>query len=205
VGILDDIAGFFGLGGGGGSSSTSYAVTSTVQGGSKPVAVTSTIQGGSKAVGFDLGLEDIDVTVGGGDQPVHTRTELLVPETIKTASEVRSELAVTEPIVSEVSSSLDVEPLQVDLCLDVGLTKLPRAAIRQPYRSHFAVTVLGTELFGFDFSGQSNTLIDELPKSPHVELGGEHDVAHGRHRPGPGTRGASFGKSQGGELLIRLD
>ena len=205
--IIGAAAGLFG-GGGGSSSSVNYgvlstirggdkpvgvdqtirwgttplAVQSTVQGGDKPVALTSTIQGGTKEVGIDLGLDDVNLDLGGTERPLHTIAELRHPDTFK----------------SETDIDLDVQPVQVDLCLNVGLTRLPRAHIRQPYDSHFAVTVLGTEMVGFKWRGESKTIIDELADRPHVEPGREvHRKSAIRaerrwlHRPEP-TDGGGF-------------
>ena len=113
-----------------------------------------------------------------------------------------AELRITEPIetVSTVrantDSRFDVEPVVVDLCVDVGLSRLPRAAIRQPYKSHFGVQVLGTELFGFDWVGEADTVIDDLPDRGPTVIGGpptDHDRGTGHRRApvvddGPGLR-----------------
>ena len=62
------------LSGSGGSSedTTTYKVVSTVQGGAKPVQLDSTVGGGERAVEIDLGLDDVNVEVGGTGTPVHT-------------------------------------------------------------------------------------------------------------------------------------
>lgn len=201
MGILGDIADFFGLGGDGGSS-VNYGVTSTIQGGSTPVGLvstlqggstpivlTSTIQGGSKPVGVDFGLDDVNIDVGGTATPLRTITDVNVPLPITTDSNIRSKL--------------DIEPVQVDLCIDVGLTKLPKACISQPYDSHFGVTVWGTEIVGFNWTGESNLIIDELAKRPHVEVFGkpsQQALRRTTHR-----RRAWLDHGVDGGLNIRLD
>ena len=214
MGILGDVADFFGLGGGSGGSSVNYGVTSTIQGGSSPVGVVSTvqggatpiglvstIQGGSKDVGVDFGLDDVNIDIGGTATPLHSITDINVPLPIK--SEI--DFAVTEPINTDsaIRSKLDIEPVQVDLCVDVGLTKLPRAHITQPYDSHFGVTLWGAEVVGFNWNGVSNIVIDDLEKRTHVEPGGKPS----RHEPRRTTyRGrASIDREDGGQLHIRLD
>ena len=187
MGLLD----FLGLGGGS-EDSTSYKVVSTVQGGAKAVGVAATVGGGDRPVEIDFGLDDVNVALGGTDRPLHTLAEIKVPDPIKTDSDVDWDFAVTRPIVSDISSRLDVEPLLVDVCVNVGLTRLPKARIRQPYQSHFGVTILGVELAGFDWNGQYETVIDELAERPHVEPG-VHErrpaSGHGVHAIGPSGQG----------------
>lgn len=210
MGLLDDVAEFVGLGGG---SDVTYEVTydvkSTVDG-----SLASIIEGGERPVEVDVGLDDVNIgvageltstiqggeapialDVGGGERAIHAVGEL-------TAS-TQSNLAVTEPIVSEISSRVDVEPIVVDLCVDVGLSKLPRASIRQPYRSHFGMNLLGTELFGFDWSGQSDTVIDELPDRGPKIIDGSHSPrpANGPTKP----RHETIAEDRGRSLRIRLD
>lgn len=185
MGLLDAIGGLFGFGGGGGST-VSYGVVSTVQGGDRPVGLVSTIEGGARPVVVDLGLRDVNVDVGlddvnldvgGTGTPLHSIGELRTPDTWRTSSQ----LAVTQPIISQVDAHLDVEPVQVDLCVNVGLTKLPRACIQQPYSSRFGVTILGTEVVGFTVSGRSDLVIDELTDRPHLELGAAPSSGDGLH------------------------
>lgn len=205
MGILGDIADFFGLGGGGGSSvnygvtstiqggSTPVGLVSTVQGGSTPVGLVSTIQGGTRDVGLDVGLDDVNIDIGGTDTPLHTITDINVPLPIR--SEVDTD--------SDIRSRLDIEPIQADLCIDVGLTKLPKAHISQPYDSHFGVTVWGAEILGFNWIGQSNIVIDELSHRPHIEPGGRpggHLLERPTHR-----RRLVVGRDEDGGLHIRLD
>ena len=199
MGLLDDLVGgvadLLGLGGGGGGSSVTYGVVSTIQGGDKAVGLVSTIQGGDKAVVVDVGLDDvnidsgldnINIDVGGTGTAVKTSSEYRVLD------KIRSE--------TDVDLDLDVRPVQVDLCVNVGLTKLPKATIRQPYESHFGVSMLGAELMGFDWRGESNVIIDELRSRPHVEPGRvEHEPV--RRLPRPQRRAAKPG---GDGLHIRV-
>jgi hypothetical protein len=205
MGILDDIGDFFGLGGSDASSAYAYEVKSTLAGG-----VTTTIQGGEKPVVVDVGLDDVNVELGGGDRPLRSELVLSVPEPIRTSSSLESDsritsnLAVTEPIVSEIASRLDVEPVVVDLCVDVGLSKLPRASIHQPYGSRVGFVVLGTEWFGVDWSGESNVIMDDLPDRGPTVVGLPHEPAphpsHGNPRARP-TRSAA---RAGDGLRIRI-
>ncbi len=198
--FVDGVADFFGLGGGGGGSSVSYGVISTIQGGETPVGLVSTIQGsdkplelvstlqgGEEAVVIDAGLDDVNVDVGGTGTPLATSSEFKYPDTIM--------------LESDLDLDVDVEPVQVDLCVNVGFTKLPQACIRQPYESHFGVTVLGSELVGFNWRGESQTVIDDLRPGPHVEPGRSVHVS--QHRPAPAPHERRIEAGHGG-LQIRV-
>lgn len=143
-----------------------------------------------------LGFDDINVEVGGTErplrsvmevggtgQPLNTRTEVILPQPMKT--EMRTELAITEPIVTEMTTDarIDVEPVVVDLCVTLGIRDLPRQCIRRPYRRHLGLTFFGMQIVGLDWSGESSIVIDDLPTRPHVEVGGETVP-----RRGPGHR-----------------
>lgn len=204
--LLNATAGLFGLGGGGGkSAAASYGIVSTIQGGDKdvgldqtlthtlqggenPLALTSTIQGGTADVGIDLGLDDVNIDLGGTATPLHTITELRHPDTFK----------------SETDIDLDVQPVQVDLCVNVGLTKLPKARIRQPYDSHFGVNVLGVELIDFNWRGVSDVIIDELDPGPHIEPNG---AAHRPHAMPPPhkRRSREYGPPPGRGFRVRIN
>lgn len=199
MGLIEAIGSLFG--GGGGGSSVTYGVTSTVQGGERPVGLVSTIQGGDRAVGVDVGLDDVNVDVGGTGTPLHSIGELRTPDQLRTATDLGIDF--TRPIVSEIDSKLDsrldLEPVQVDLCVNVGLTTLPRACIQQPYSSRFGVTVLGTEVVGFTLAGRSEVLMDQLDDRPHVELGRVAGMPTDPHRDD-----RAIGTDGGNGLHVRL-
>lgn len=204
MGILD------GLFGGGGGESYSYGITSTIQGGDRAVTVDVGLDDvnldmGLDDVNIDTGLDDVNIDVGGTGTPLATTTEVTFPLPITTNTDI--DLAVTQPINtnSDISSKLDVEPVQVDLCIDVGLSKLPNARISQPYESHFGVTVLGAELVGFNWSGESNTIIDDLPNRPHVEPGGQPTRRHVTAPRRTFERSAAVKRGPDGGLHIRLN
>jgi hypothetical protein len=151
--------------GGGGGSSTSSTVTVT-NGGTTNVDSDSTVE--------IKGLDNLKATIA-LPQPLKTESvnELKLPQPFKT--EGRQELAITQPIVSDSTSamSLDIRPLAVDLCLKVSLGPLPPTCIRQPYHNRFGFTLFGQELFGFSISGESQVIMQDLPKQPQVAWGGE--------------------------------
>jgi hypothetical protein len=144
--------------------------------------------------GKSLGSVDVDVTgnlqldsdnsvsIEGLDN-IQTRSELVVSEPIVTDSKARMEVAVTEPIVtrSEADLSLDVRPLVADLCLRLDIGELPDTCIRQPYQAHFGITLFGVELFGFNFSGETQLVVQNLPRRPH-NVFGEQRIEPARRR-----------------------
>ena len=128
----------------------------------------------------------IDVTISVPD-PIETSSSssFVIPEPIEMANtiDVRplstdSKIAITEPIVSQNTSNigLDVRPMVVDLCFKLDFGEFPPTCIRQPYQHHFGVTFMGMELFGFNFAGESQIIIENIPKKPRV-LPGQHHVA----------------------------
>jgi hypothetical protein len=127
-------------------------------------------------------------------QPLRTenKQEVVLPQPFRTES--RSEMAVTQPIVTEskASMALDVRPLTVDLCLKFSMGPLPQTCIRQPYHHHFGITMFGVELLGFTFSGESQVIIQDLPRRPLVEWGGQESLPH---RPRPHSAGGPAPKS----------
>lgn len=72
------------------------------------------------------------------------------------------------PLKSDHSMTLDLKPAVIDLCLTTNIGKLPNVCIRQPYHHHVGFTLFGTEVWGYTFSGQQETVIEELERQPHV-------------------------------------
>jgi hypothetical protein len=76
---------------------------------------------------------------------------------------------------------MDLKPLQVDLCLKVGLERLPSTRICRPSHRHFGLTLFGVEVVGFNYSSEQRTIIEDMRGHPVVagELphsGGGHDA-----------------------------
>lgn len=160
-----------GGGGGGGATSTINVNNS----GTTNVDSDSTIE--------IQGLDNIKQTLTLAlPQPFKTdsRQELVLPQPFKTES--RQELAVTQPIVTEGRNamSLDIRPMTVDLCLNVNLGPPAPTCVRQPYHHHFGLTLFGLELMGLNFSGESQTIVQDVPKQPQVAWGSPEPS----HRPG---------------------
>jgi hypothetical protein len=144
-----------------------------------------------------VGLDDIGVSA-----------ELSVPKPLQTKSDVvaqattRSEVAVTQPIVTDVTAaaSLDVKP--VDLCLTFGIGRLPRARICRPVERHLGLTLFGIEVFGLNWSGYSELVFADLAPRPHLELGGQASVQ--RQPPAPRRRATVVSRPSRSGLRIRL-
>ena len=188
-----------GKGGGGGGASSTIEVTNS---GTTNVDVDSTVE----IQGLDNMKQTLTLDL---PQPFQTnsRQELVLPQPLRTES--RQELAVTEPIVTDSRSamSLDIRPMTVDLCLNVNMGPPAPTCIRQPYHHHFGLTLFGLELLGFNFSGESQTIVQEVPKQPQVSWGSptaghSHGHQHGG-RPAPGPASAGPAEPRAG-LRIRL-
>src|SRR5688572_7211370 len=154
------------------------------------------------------GTLDTDVEVHGLDNiKTDNKTTLIVdtPEPVKTDSIVRTELAVTEPIVTDAtttsSMALDVKPLVTDACVRLELGKVPPTRVCQPYRSHWGLTLFGIEIVGFDASGESRVIVEDLPRRPEIEWGG-HDEGHRSTRRESRPRKAR--PAADGGLVVRL-
>jgi hypothetical protein len=90
----------------------------------------------------------------------------------------RQELAVTEPIRTDASSTLDLKPLVIDVCSRTGQASLPPTHVCQPYEHRIGFTVLGMELFGVTWSGESQTIVADRPGGPSVVYGRVESLPH---------------------------
>jgi hypothetical protein len=111
------------------------------------------------------------------------------------------------PLKSDQSMTLDLKPAVIDLCLTANLGKLPNVCIRQPYHHHIGFTLFGTEVWGYTFSGQQETVIEELDRQPQVAWRGAV-ATWPPHRP-PHSPSASPAPQppsrQAGGLRVRLN
>lgn len=170
------------------------------KGGGGGGGATSTINlGGTTTVDSDStidiqGLDNIktELTLK-TDQPFKTESkqELVLPQPLKTDSHVDTNSGIT----------LDIKPLVVDVCLNLKQGPVQPTCIRQPYQHHFGVTLFGMEVWGFNFCGESQTIVQGLSSKPQVAWGGEESRDEPRETHGPAgqvSRPASG-------LRIRLD
>jgi hypothetical protein len=119
------------------------------------------------------------------------RAEIVLPQPLRT--EGKNEFAITTPIrmQNEIDTTmelkpiqfssdidLDVKPVVMDFCFKLDFGGPPPTCIRQPYSHHFGVTLFGMEILGFNFAGESQVIIDELPKRPQIAWGSEKAAHH---------------------------
>lgn len=121
-----------------------------------------------------VGLDDIDVDLKLElPQPFTTdATNKVTVDPLKSDLDVDATNRLTiDPLKTDSSVSVDVKPAVVDLCLTLNLGKLPNVCIKQPYRHHIGFTLWGMEVWGYTFSGEQETVIQEHRPQPRVALG----------------------------------
>lgn len=80
---------------------------------------------------------------------------------------------VYDPIRTDASSTFDLKPLAIDVCMRSGPASLPPTHICEPYHHRIGLTFLGIEVFGLAWSGESQTIVDDRGRShPVVAWGG---------------------------------
>lgn len=150
-------------GGGKGGSSSS---TVTVNNG--PVDVDSTVE--------VRGLDNVNITARLEPTPLRTesRQELVLPQPLATASQIDAKADLKTD--SKNALSVDLKPVVLDVCT-TNSTKLPHGQISQPFNLHFGLTWFGLEVLGFNFGGESRTIMQDLPKRPAVDTGVQDNAA----------------------------
>jgi len=144
-----------------------------------------------------------------------TTNETMELKPVKVDSSNRQEV-VYDPIRTDSSSTVDVKPLAMDVCVRSGPAPLPPTHICEPYRHHIGLTLLGVEVIGLAWSGESQTIVDDRPRRPVVSWGAvmpapprvevdlpTHRHRHRRHHHPPGLE-VRPAHDRGG-LRIRLD
>jgi hypothetical protein len=106
-----------------------------------------------------------------------------------------------DPLTTDSSISVDLKPAVVDLCLTLNIGKVPSLCIKQPYHHRVGFTFWGMEVWGFSFSGEQETVVQELHAQPKVALGGAADWS--AHPPPKREHHEPPSREQGG-LRIRL-
>jgi hypothetical protein len=141
-------------------------------------------EGGTTNVDIE-GLDDIQLTLNVPD-PITTNSNstsnasLAITEPINLNTS--STMAITEPIVMETTSSmtldvkplkmdLDVKPLVMDLCVTFKLADLPNQQVRRPYERFYGLTLFGREVIGLRMSGETQIIIEDLPRRPSMVWG----------------------------------
>jgi hypothetical protein len=151
-----------------------------------------------------LGLDDIDVDLTLGlPQPLRTeaKNEIdLKPLEADLDLDLDNHFRI-DPLTTTSNVAVDLKPAVVDLCLTLNVGKLPNVCIKQPYHHHIGFTLWGTEVWGYTFSGEQETIIQEQHPHPRVALGG---AQAGWSAPPAPPAPAQPVRETGG-LRIRLD
>jgi hypothetical protein len=125
----------------------------------------------------------------------------------------RQEVAVTDPIRTDANSTVDLRPVVVELCMRTGQASLPPAHVCEPYKHRIGFTLMGIEVFGLSWSGESQTIVSDRSSQPmlawgevspapvvHEDLPEHRSAAHHHGHPRPHAHGSG----SGGGLRIRL-
>ena len=121
------------------------------------------------------------------------------------AATVNSNIAVTQPIVTDsksksdatakvdlkiepldikadvdTNSTIDLKPVAVDSCQTIKFAPPPPICVEQPYSQHFGFTFMGMELWGFNVSGRSEMTLHSPSKPKHhtVHVTGHDSSSH---------------------------
>jgi len=112
-------------------------------------------------------------------QPLSVTTNSTLAATTNSTLTTKNDLDTN----SAVKVEADVKPLVLDVCLKLGLERLPSTAICRDGCRHFGITLLGIEVIGFDYEVNTTTNIQDLANRPFV-VGKPAD-----HRPGASGQG----------------
>ena len=155
-----------GGGKGGGSSSS----TVTVNNGPVHVDSDSTVD--------IVGLDHINVTARLEPTPFKTeaRQELILPQPLRTESKIDATAKADVTSDSRNALSVDLKPIVLDVCSTTS-SKLPHGQISQPFNLHFGLTWFGMELLGFNLGGQSQMILEDLPKKPAIDWPAQQNAA----------------------------
>ncbi|PXW28356.1 hypothetical protein [Paraburkholderia caballeronis] len=106
------------------------------------------------------------------DSKATAQLQVLGLDDIKLKTDTRSD--------ARTQLEMDLKPLQVDLCLKLGLERFPSTKICKPQQQHFALTLFGVEVVGFNYSSEQKTLIEDMGRRPFV-VGGDHACGPAQH------------------------
>jgi hypothetical protein len=83
----------------------------------------------------------------------------------------RQEIAVTDPIRTDASSTVDLKPVALDVCVRTGQASIPPTHICEPYNHRIGLSLLGVEVFGIAWCGESQTIVDDRRMHPSIAWG----------------------------------
>jgi len=75
-----------------------------------------------------------------------------------------------EPLKTD--SAIDLKPVVLDLCITTNIGKVPNLCVRQPYHNRVGFSLFGHEVWAFSFSGEQETVMEELAPRPQVAAAG---------------------------------
>jgi hypothetical protein len=136
-----------------------------------PDSYTLTLAGGTH---IDTDLDNIHVKE---IAPITVNSNIAVTEPIVTQSTSKSDSTAAVDlnvaplkVSSDSTSAVDIKPLAVDSCQTLKLAPLPPMRMEQPYSNHFGLTFMGMELWGFNFSGKSEMYLHSPTKPTHYNV-----------------------------------
>ncbi len=139
--------------------------------------------------------------------PVTVNSNLAVTQPIVTDSNSKSDSnakidLTLEPLKvdSNSNSTIDLKPIAVDSCQTIKIAPLPPIRIEQPYSQHFGFTYMGIELFGFTTSGRYDTLLNSPSHSAPCDC-----HSHGEHHQSSEPQPATPVKPTTGGLRVRIN
>ena len=106
-----------------------------------------------------------------------------------------------EPLTVDTDSKIDLKPVVVDSCQTIRLAPLPPIHVEQPYSQHFGFTYMGMEIFGFTVSGTSEMKLHS-PKKHHPCEPHEHESEPAEK---PASSSSTPGTQRGGGLRVRVN
>jgi hypothetical protein len=109
-----------------------------------------------------------------------------------------------KPLKTDTSLAVDLKPAVVDLCLTLNVGKMPSVCIRQPYRHKVAFTLYGIEVWSFGFSGEQETVIEEMAARPQVAASGPDAAWPPIRRETPAKHDQRPPEAHGGGLRVRI-
>jgi hypothetical protein len=150
----------------------------------------------------------LPLELGGTGTPIQSDLELAITQPIVSQSTSTANLDLKvepldlkiEPLKIDTDSTIDLKPVAIDTCTTIKLAPLPPIKLEQPYSQHFGFTFMGMELFGFTTTGRYETLLNSPGK------GGCCSSHSGEaHHHGQEARPASSAVPAGGGLRVRVN
>ena len=132
------------------------------------ISITSTSSDTVDLVGLDNINADLTLNLPQPFQTEGTNTLDIKPLTTDSTVDIKPlgiDLKI-EPLKTD--SSIDLKPVEIDLCLTLNIGKVPNLCIRQPYHHQLGFSLFGQKIWEFSFSGEQETVIDQLAPRPQV-------------------------------------